>query len=124
MSCGAVLAGEEVDRIKKRYIYRIIGSVVGLLIGLILLELHLPMVALIVILMFLNICVEYFMPRNYAIANFFTNPQVLLLATLTTHFTFGLILSRFWGIIIGSILAFFLYALANHAMNVLNQEYK
>ncbi|WP_373279875.1 FUSC family protein [Lactococcus fujiensis] len=73
MSSAAVLSGEELKIIKTRYHGRIVGSIVGLLIGAGLTLLNLSIVEIVLVLMLLNILVEYFMPRNYALANFFTN---------------------------------------------------
>ena len=124
ISSAAVLSGEEVAIIKHRYLGRILGSIIGLLIGAVLITLPLSVVTIIVILLFLNISVEYFMPRNYALANFFTNPQVLLLSVLTTKRDHtGLILGRLNGVIIGSLLVGLLIGLMHYALRTHDNEF-
>ncbi|PCR99073.1 hypothetical protein RT41_GL000517 [Lactococcus fujiensis JCM 16395] len=124
ISSAAVLSGEELKIIKTRYHGRIVGSIVGLLIGAGLTLLNLSIVEIVLVLMLLNILVEYFMPRNYALANFFTNPLVILMSLLThvASPTF-LILSRLNGIVLGSIVAALLIKFMSYALRINNRDY-
>ena len=62
------------------------------------------------------------MPVNYTVANFFTNPQVLLLMTIGTSFTpLKLIPLRFSGSLIGSVLAMLLIFLMDWAVKQMEQ---
>ncbi|MDN5409798.1 MAG: FUSC family protein [Lactococcus sp.] len=124
ISSAAVLSGEEVAIIKHRYLGRILGSIIGLLIGAVLISLPLSTLTIMNILLFLNISVEYFMPRNYALANFFTNPLVLLLSLLTTKRDHtDLILGRLNGVIIGSLLVGLLIGLMHYALKTNDNEF-
>lgn len=124
ISSAAVLSGEEVEIIKHRYRGRIIGGIIGILIGVCLMTLHLSIIEIILVLLVLNILVEYFMPRNYAIANFFTNPLVMLLSLLTSVKSPSfLVLTRLNGAILGSLLAAFLISIMHYALRINNMEY-
>lgn len=106
ISAAAVLAGEHMDRIRDRTIGRVLGGVVGILIGFLLVSMGIPLILKAMILVVLNILTEFYMPINYMIANFFTNPQVLLLMTIGHNFTsLSLIPMRLSGALIGSLLA-------------------
>jgi uncharacterized membrane protein YccC len=119
ISTAAVLSGEEIQHIQRRYVGRILGSIVGLLIGAMLVNTEPSLVLTIALLTVLNICIEYFMPRNYAIANFFTNPLVLLLGRLTTGtFTMNMITYRLTGVVLGSVIAFVLVAIMHYALRI------
>jgi fusaric acid resistance family protein len=118
ISTASVLLGEELYLVKNRYKGRVLGSILGIAIGIILLSINLNLIGLIFLLIILNFLIEYFMPRNYTIANFFTNPLVLIFASITTN-QLGIIIveSRFLGILIGSTLGFILLYIINFAMN-------
>lgn len=124
ISSAAVLSGEHMDKIKERSIQRVIGGVIGLLLGSMIISLDLPLTINFTVLIMLNIATEYFMPRNYAVANFFINPQVLLLGTLVAgNVSFNLVPYRFSGILIGSTIAVILMLIADYAVNTLNKKY-
>lgn len=109
ISAAAVLSGEHMERIKTRTIGRVCGSVIGLLLGFFLLSLDLSLETKAAVIILLNILTELYMPINYLVANFFTNPQVLLLMTISSRFTsLDLIPARFSGALIGSLLALIL----------------
>lgn len=123
ISAAAVLAGEHMENIKKRTIGRVLGGIVGLLLGFLLMALDLPLEAKAAILIVLNVLTEYFMPVNYTIANFFTNPQVLLLMTIGSSFVpLHLIPWRFSGTLIGSLLAMGLIFLMDFALKQIQQS--
>jgi len=110
------------EKIKNRTIGRVLGGIVGLLLGFLLMSLHMPLEAIAVVLIILNILTEFFMPVNYTVANFFTNPQVLLLMTIGTSFTpLKLIPLRFSGALIGSVLAMLLIFLMDWAVKQMEQ---
>lgn len=105
ISCAAVLQGDNLRAIMQRNIQRIAGTIVGLVLAAIALNLPLSILQTILLLFALNIVVEFFMPRNYAIANFFTTPVSLLLSNLSNQqFIPNIISYRFLGILFGSML--------------------
>lgn len=124
ISSAAVLSGEEIEVIKHRYKGRVVGSIIGIIIGILLLSLNLSIPEIIIVLLVLNIAIEYFMPRNYTIANFFTNPLVMLLGGLTSVVdpTF-IVLTRLNGAILGSLIAGVLISIMHYALKINNMEY-
>lgn len=123
ISAAAVLAGEDMDNIKKRTVGRVIGGIIGIGIGFLLMRLELPLESKAAILVVLNILTEYCMPINYLVANFFTNPQVLLLMTIGNSFTpLHLIPMRFSGALIGSLLAMVLIFVMEYALAQVRPE--
>ncbi|MHC5216546.1 FUSC family protein [Enterococcus sp. LJL128] len=123
ISAAAVLAGEHMNKIKDRTVGRVVGGVVGIMLGFFLVSLGLPLVFKALILVALNILTEFFMPVNYMVANFFTNPQVLLLMTIGTNFTpLGLIPMRLSGAIIGSLLALLLIFVMEYCLQQLQSD--
>lgn len=105
ISCVAVLQGDNLRAIMQRNIQRIAGTIVGLILAAIVLNLPLSILQTILLLFVLNIVIEFFMPRNYAIANFFTTPVSLLLSNLShQQFITNIISYRFLGILFGSLL--------------------
>lgn len=107
ISCAAVLQGRELIIIFHRNVQRIIGGIIGLLLGILLFSLDLSVLSTIIIITVLNIFVEYCMVRNYGLANFFTNPLSLLLASLSSGaFVNDLVSYRFAGLVLGSFIAF------------------
>lgn len=107
ISCAAVLQGRELIVIFHRNIQRIFGGMIGLILGIFLFSLNLNVLSTIIIITILNIFVEYCMVRNYGLANFFTNPLSLLLASLSSGaFVNELVGYRLAGLVLGSITAF------------------
>ncbi|MGX7106435.1 FUSC family protein [Hutsoniella sourekii] len=103
----AVLSPRDVKLVLIRSSQRIIGSLVGVVAGSIFLSIDVPDIVTILTIGILTFFVEYFMVRNYALANFFTNPTAILLAHMggtTTAYT--LLSTRILAIILGSSLAF------------------
>lgn len=120
----AILGGEKIDNIKIRSHQRLIGSIVGLALGVLLINLHLPEVVIYLMIVILNICVVFFVPRNYAIANFFTNPQILLLSTLnTTTVNLSIIPYRLFSTIIGISIVIVLMLLFEYGLSISKKEY-
>lgn len=125
ISCAAVLQGSELIVIFQRNVQRIVGGMVGLLVGIVLFSFKLDVVSTIVIIVILNVFVEYAMVRNYTIANFFTNPLSLLLANLSSGaFVNELVSYRFAGLVLGSLIAFIGAALISYALRLYDGEMK
>lgn len=117
ISSAAVLQGDELVVIFHRNIQRITGGMIGLLIGMFFFSLDLSALSIIIIITVLNIFVEYCMVRNYGLANFFTNPLSLLLASLSQGaFNTELIGYRFTGLVLGSIVAFIGAAIISYSI--------
>ena len=124
ISASSVLAGEDTQKIKERSLQRIIGTIIGLIIGSILLTFDLPTVVQLLLLIPLNIGVEYFMSRNYAIANIFINPQVILLVNLVSPIAnYTVIYSRFINLIIGVCLSMSLILLSDYSIKIFKKNF-
>ncbi|MBM7689616.1 hypothetical protein BCR24_12665 [Enterococcus ureilyticus] len=105
VSCAAVLQGDNLRAVMHRNIQRILGTMIGLLIAAFLLSISFTSLETILLICFFFLTVEYFIKRNYAIANFFTTPMSLLLANLARHqYLISLLNYRLIGIVLGSLL--------------------
>ncbi|MFD2306705.1 FUSC family protein [Enterococcus termitis] len=105
VSCAAVLQGDNLRAIMHRNVQRIFGTMVGLLIAALLLSISFTTLQSIVLICIFFLTVEFFIKRNYAIANFFTTPMSLLLANLARHqYLISLLNYRLIGIVLGSLL--------------------
>lgn len=105
VSCAAILQGDNLRAMAHRNIQRIFGTVIGLAIAAFLLNLPLTVFETLLIITALFVTVEYFVKRNYALAQFFTTPMSLMLAMLVKQqYLYSLIQFRFLGIVIGSLL--------------------
>ncbi|MGK0551014.1 FUSC family protein [Enterococcus faecalis] len=105
VSCAAVLQGENLRAVMHRNLQRIFGTMVGLLISALLLNIALSPLQTIGLICLLFMTVEFSVKRNYAIANFFTTPMALLLSNLARHQYISSLLSyRLLGIVLGSLL--------------------
>lgn len=123
ISCAAVLQGRNLETVFNRNMQRIIGGFVGLIIGGFFLELHLQTIQVVSLIILLNILVEYSMVRNYALANFFTNPLALLLSNLSREqFTLDLVQFRFAGLVIGSLIGLAGALLITYCIKIYNKE--
>ena len=106
ISCFAVLQPRELKSVFTRNLQRIMGTFIGLGIGGLILSLQLELKYTIVVIIILNLLIEYCMVRNYAIANFFTTPMALMLSNLSRgQFIQDLVKYRLLGVLIGSIIA-------------------
>ncbi|AEB30403.1 putative integral inner membrane protein [Carnobacterium sp. 17-4] len=123
ISCAAVLQGRNLGMVFNRNIQRIIGGFIGLLIGGFFLSLHLPTIQVVCLIILLNILVEYCMVRNYGLANFFTNPQALLLSNLSkAQFTLDLVQFRLAGLVIGSLIGLLGALVITYAIKLYDKE--
>ncbi|WP_265457310.1 FUSC family protein [Enterococcus sp. HY326] len=105
VSAAAILQANDLANMMQRNIQRILGTVIGLGIAAILLNIHFSYLEMVIVITLLFFAVEYFIPRNYAVANFFTTPLSLLLAKLATdQYVISILQYRFIGIFLGSIL--------------------
>ncbi|GCF93815.1 FUSC family protein [Enterococcus florum] len=105
VSCAAILQGDNLRAMLHRNIQRIFGSIIGLMIAALLLTLHLSVLQTLVVITLLFMTVEFFIPRNYALAQFFTTPMALMLSMLVRHqYLYTLIQYRFLGIVLGGML--------------------
>ena len=105
VSCASILQGDNLRSIKQRNIQRIFGTTIGLVISAFLLNLALTTFESIVVITILFVTVEYFIRRNYGLAQFFTTPMALMLSLLVRQqYVITLIQFRFLGIVLGSLL--------------------
>jgi hypothetical protein len=105
VSCAAVLQGDNLRAIMHRNIQRIFGTMIGLLLSAFLLNIPFSPLQTIFLICLLYVTVEFFVKRNYGIANFFTTPMALLLSNLARHqYIISLLNYRLIGIVLGSLL--------------------
>ncbi|MEI5994676.1 FUSC family protein [Candidatus Enterococcus mansonii] len=105
VSCAAVLQGDNLRAIMQRNVQRIFGTMIGLLIAAFLLNISFTSLETILLICFFFIMVEFFIKRNYTIANCFTTPMSLLLANLARpQYLVSLLNYRLIGIVLGSLL--------------------
>lgn len=105
VSCASILMGDNLRSILHRNIQRIFGTTIGLGIAAFIFSMPLSLPMTLLLISFLFIAVEFFIPRNYWLANFFTTPMALLLSTLAQQqYHASLLSDRLLGIALGSIL--------------------
>lgn len=105
VSCASILQGDNLRAMAHRNIQRIFGTIIGLAIAAFLLNLSLSVFETLLMITALFVTVEYFVKRNYAIAQFFSTPMALMLSVLVKQqYLYTLIQFRFLGIVIGSLL--------------------
>ncbi|MGX7205724.1 FUSC family protein [Enterococcus pingfangensis] len=124
VSCAAILQGDTLRAMAHRNIQRIFGTIIGLLIAAFLLNLSLSIFETLIVITLLFVTVEYFIKRNYAIAQFFTTPMSLMLAMLAKQqYIYTLIQFRFLGIVIGSLLGLLAAYLMHTSFNFYNRKF-
>lgn len=124
ISASSVLAGENTQKIKERSLHRVIGTILGLMVGFLLITLDFPNVVKLILLIPLNVGVEYFMSRNYAVANVFINPLVLLLVSLvSTTNRYNFVYYRFFNLIIGVSLTIALVLIFDYSLKIFKRNY-
>lgn len=105
VSCAAILQGDNLRHMLARNNQRIFGTTIGLIIAALLLSLPLPTIVMILMITLFFVTVEFFVKRNYAVANFFSTPMALMLAMLAKQqYLYSLVQYRFLGIVLGSLL--------------------
>lgn len=103
VSSAAILLGYDFSTVLKRGVHRVWGSTVGMFVGLLLMVLHLNIYTRMFLLAFLNILIEHYVSKNYALTNVFTTAQVLLLYSLTEgQISVDTIFSRISCVVIGA----------------------
>ncbi len=85
LSCAAVMLGSTVMSTFYRAIQRSLGTIIGLMVAIVILNLHPKGLMLALAIMGLTALTELFIPRNYALAAVFITPNALLLAENSTH---------------------------------------
>ncbi|MFP8866699.1 FUSC family protein [Enterococcus faecalis] len=108
ISCTAIISAEEIFLIRKKFKERILGSLIGILLGYLVLIVNLPLEVNLVLLLIMNALFEFFLKKNYLIANIFTNPLVLILAQLVTQEAIFIItIHRLFYLVLGAIVGYF-----------------
>ncbi|WP_246450946.1 FUSC family protein [Streptococcus zalophi] len=107
LACASILLAENLEALKHRHLQYLAGTFVGLVGASLLLILPLSRVLLITLITVFYALAQYYVPRNYAVANIFITPMVLLLS-VTNHSDLSLHLfqSRFIGVLLGSFIGF------------------
>lgn len=103
MACASVLLVENLEAMKKRHVQYLLGTSVGLILSIFLLQFNIGGLFLVIMISCLYGLSQYYVVRNYAIANIFINPMTILLSTLVRETdSTSLIGLRFIGILLGS----------------------
>ena len=105
VSTAAILQGNTLLQMYGRHFQRIIGTTLGLVTATLLMLVPMSIEVKISLVVIIYVIVEYFMPRNYSIGIFFVTNMLMLQMTLTNPTIWpSLIHSRFYGILIGSLI--------------------
>lgn len=124
VSCASILQGDNLRAMAHRNIQRIFGTIIGLVIAAFLLNLPLSVFETLLLITALFMTVEYFVKRNYAIAQFFTTPMALMLSMLVRQqYLYSLIQFRFLGIVIGSLLGLLAGWLMSTSLEFYNRKF-
>lgn len=124
VSCASILQGDNLRAMAHRNVQRIFGTIIGLAIAAFLLNLPLSVFETLLIITALFVTVEYFVKRNYAIAQFFSTPMALMLSMLARQqYLNSLIQFRFLGIVIGSLLGLLAGWLMSTSLEFYNRKF-
>lgn len=124
VSCASILQGDNLRAMAHRNIQRIFGTIIGLAIAAFLLNLPLSVFETLLLIAALFVTVEYFVKRNYAIAQFFTTPMALMLSMLVKQqYLYTLIQFRFLGIVIGSLLGLLAAWMMSTSLEFYNRKF-
>lgn len=124
VSCASILQADNLRAMAHRNVQRIFGTIIGLAIAAFLLNLPLSVFETLLIITALFVTVEYFVKRNYAIAQFFTTPMALMLSMLVRQqYLFSMIQFRFLGIVIGSLLGLLAGWLMSTSLEFYNRKF-
>jgi len=107
ISCAAVIQGVTLQQVWRRTFQRILGTFVGLLLTWFLLQFELSLFWICVSIVMLQFIVETLIVRQYAMAIVFMTPLTIFLADVGSSLKIDpneLIATRFFDIIIGSII--------------------
>ncbi|WP_160240765.1 FUSC family protein [Enterococcus faecalis] len=108
VSCAAILQGNKLKDAYTRHIQRIIGTIIGLLLAAVLLEINLSILDQMLVISILYMVVDFFKKKNYTFLLFFSTPMALMLSNLVHHqYITTLIQYRFICIILGSLIGLF-----------------
>ena len=127
VSAAAILQGNTLLQMYGRNFQRIIGTSLGLIVAILLMFIPFTIEARIALIVIVYVIVEYFMPRNYSIGIFFVTNMVMLQTTLTAIDLASIAHSRFFGIVIGSLIgaasAFIQYRLFDfYSQTIINER--
>lgn len=106
-SCAAVMQGPSARHIWQRSVQRILGTLVGLGMTWVILLLQPSLLTICISIILLQTIVEFLVVRNYGIAVVFISVLTIFLAESPERLTAppnALIVARFYGILIGSLL--------------------
>lgn len=124
VSTAAVLQGDNLRAMLHRNIQRILGTIIGLGLSALLLNLPLTTVQTLLTITILYVIVEITVRTNYAVANFFITPMSLMLASLIKHqYMIPLLPDRFIGIVLGGILGLFAAWIMTVGLEFYNKEF-
>lgn len=105
ISCAAILQGNNFRDVFSRNIQRIIGTIIGLIIAALILELHWNTLNQMFVISILYMIVDFFKKKNYTVLLIFSTPMALMLSNLVHHqYISTLVQYRFISILLGSLL--------------------
>ncbi|WP_236561915.1 FUSC family protein [Streptococcus halichoeri] len=127
MACASILLVENLEAMKKRHVQYLLGASLGLILSIFLLQLNISGLLLVLMISSLYGLSQYYVVRNYAVANIFINPMTILLSTLVRQTdSTSLIELRFVGILLGSFIglgtAWIMKQTLNHYVTTLSEK--
>lgn len=104
VSCAAILQGNNFKDVFSRNFQRIIGTIIGLIIAAIMLDIHWSTLNQMFVISILYMIVDFFKKKNYTVLLIFSTPMALMLSNLVHHqYISTLIQYRFISILLGSL---------------------
>lgn len=85
LSCAAVMCGSTIMATFHRAIQRLVGTIIGILLAIVILSFHPEGLMIVVVNMCLTGLIELAISRNYALAAIFITPNALLIAENSTQ---------------------------------------
>ncbi len=107
ISCAAVMQGVSLNHVWQRSFHRILGTLVGLGLARLLLQLHLTPLSICICIFVLQFIIEMLVVRHYGLAVIFITPMTIFLAEAGSALTADpnqLIFARLLDIALGSII--------------------
>lgn len=105
VSCIAIIQGASLRLVWNRHVHRLLGTIIGLGLAWLILELPLDDWTLVAIMIALSFVIELVVVRHYGLAVVFITPLTILLAeasSLGQHSPIDTMLARVWDIALGS----------------------
>lgn len=105
LACASILLGENLRAIRERHLQYTFGAIAGLILSSLIFYFPFNRLQIVILVTLFYALSQYFVVRNYAVANIFTNPLAILLSMIAKGGQLSsLIQNRLLGILIGGFL--------------------